>query len=248
MATHAIYNWDPATAPVNLSFVQRATFHGSGFPARLHDQAFVTTSGPTWASGAPKLKGKRIIRFVLGDQGELQSGPTNFIEYGGSGRASAAALAAGPDGLYFSDLYKDDGSSPLDTGANILRVRYSGHAGSDGTAVSEHLFGTPRNDTISGGGGHDLLAGKAGADRLLGGAGRDILLGDAGNDQLVGGAGPDRLVAGGARDRIRGGGGNDVVLVRDGFVDTVSCGGGRDRAVADAFDTVASDCERRLAG
>jgi hypothetical protein len=41
------------------------------------------------------------------------------------GKATAAGLAAGPDGLYFTDLYKDrDFVSPIDRGANLLRVRY----------------------------------------------------------------------------------------------------------------------------
>ena len=29
------------------------------------------------------------------------------VEYNGSGRATAVGLASGPDGLYFTDLYKD---------------------------------------------------------------------------------------------------------------------------------------------
>ena len=31
------------------------------------------------------------------------------MKYNGTGQATLAALAAGPDGLYFSDLYRDDG-------------------------------------------------------------------------------------------------------------------------------------------
>jgi hypothetical protein len=37
--------------------------------------------------------------------------------------------------------------------------------------------------------------------------------------------------------------GNDVVRVRDGAADRVTCGAGRDRVVADAQDSVARDCE-----
>lgn len=263
MERHAIYNWDPATAPVNISFVQHATFGGSGFPASLHDQAFVTTSGPTWASGAPKLKGKRIVRFVLAGDGALKSGPRNFIEYAGTGKASAAALAAGPDGLYFSDLYRDDGTSPLDPGANILRVRYTGHAGNHGTAASEHLYGDNGRDRLAGGGGDDLIVGRGGADRLWGQVGKDILIGGAHNDRLdggahadlvnggtqadllIGGRGADHLWGGKGRDRIRAGAGNDVIRVRDGSVDRISCGSGRDRVIGDSFDKIAADCERR---
>ncbi len=128
METHAIYNWDPAHGPVNIAFVEPQTFAGSGFPASKHDHAFVTESGPTYGSG-PMVKGKRIVEFVVGQNENLLSGPTTFAEYRGVGKASAAALAAGPDGLYFSDLYKDESSNPLEPGANILRIRHVGHSG-----------------------------------------------------------------------------------------------------------------------
>jgi hypothetical protein len=55
----------------------------------------------------------------------LLSGPTTLIEYTGTGKGTAVGLAAGPDGLYFSDLYKDTGTSPIDPGANIYRIRPS---------------------------------------------------------------------------------------------------------------------------
>jgi hypothetical protein len=47
------------------------------------------------------------------------------VEYTGSGKATAAGLAATPDGLYFTDLYKDlNSTSAIDPGARLLRVRY----------------------------------------------------------------------------------------------------------------------------
>jgi hypothetical protein len=52
--------------------------------------------------------------------------------YNGGGNSSAAALAAGPDGLYFSDLYKEDGgANPVARGAHILRMSYSPQLPSD---------------------------------------------------------------------------------------------------------------------
>lgn len=128
MLNYAIYNWNPATAPVNIAFIQPGTFGGSGFPADKMDHAFVTESGPTWASG-PVSNGKRITEFVLDAAGNRLSGPTPLAVYSGTGKATAVALAAGPDGLYFSDLYKDvDYSSPIDRGANILRIKFVGTA------------------------------------------------------------------------------------------------------------------------
>lgn len=128
MQINAIDTWNPATAPVDIAFIQNGTFGGSGFPAEKLDHAFVTLSGPTWATG-PQSRGKRIEEFVVDTNGVLVSGPTPFISYNGSGKASAAGMSAGPDGLYFTDLYKDlDYNSPIDPGANILRIRFVGVA------------------------------------------------------------------------------------------------------------------------
>lgn len=128
MTNYAIYIWNPATAPVNIAFTEPATFGGSQFPTEKMDHAWVTESGPTYATG-PVSNGKRITEFVLDPSGNLVSGPTPLIEYEGSGKATVCALAAGPDGLYFSDLYKDlDYTSPVDRGANILRIRFVGSA------------------------------------------------------------------------------------------------------------------------
>ncbi len=128
MLNFAIYNWNPAVGPVNMAFIQPSTFGGSGFPAAKFDHMFISESGPTWASG-PQNDGKRISEFVLNSAGARVSGPTPLIEYTGSGKASVVALAAGPDGLYFSDFYKDlDFVSPIDRGSNILRVRFVGDA------------------------------------------------------------------------------------------------------------------------
>lgn len=125
MAINAIYNWNPAHAPVNITFVQPETFQGSHFPASWMDTAFVSESGPTYATG-PQTRGKRIVTFNLDASGQLLSGPQPFVEYVGTGQATVVGLAAGPDGLYFTELYRDEGaSSPIDPGARVLRVRYA---------------------------------------------------------------------------------------------------------------------------
>lgn len=128
MHTGAIYNWTPSVAPVNLSFIQASTFGGSRFPASKMDHVFVTESGPTWGTGPQEL-GKIISEFVLDGAGNLVAGPTPFVQYNGYGKATCVGLAAGPDGLYFSDLYQDvDYQTPIDPGANVLRIRFAGEA------------------------------------------------------------------------------------------------------------------------
>lgn len=128
MTVRAIYNWNPPHAPVDLAFIQAPVFGGSGFPAEKLEHAFVTESGPTWATG-PQAQGKRVVEFELAPGGELVAGPNTLVEYSGSGKASASGIATGPDGLYFADLYKDQGyQSPIDAGANILRIKFVGTA------------------------------------------------------------------------------------------------------------------------
>jgi hypothetical protein len=110
---------------VNIAFVQEQTFGGSGFPDAQWDHAFVTESGPTWATG-PQVHGKRIVEFEPDPvTGELGGHPHTLVEYAGTGKATAVGLAAGPGGLYFTELYRDQCfSSPIDPGARLLLVRY----------------------------------------------------------------------------------------------------------------------------
>jgi glucose/arabinose dehydrogenase len=123
MTTFALYNWTPSVAPVNIAFIQPETFNGSGFPAEKMGHAFISESGPTYAAG-PVANGKRISEFVLDAQGNLVDGPLPLIEYNGTGQGTVVPLAAGPDGLYFSEFYKDfKAGSPIDRGARILLVK-----------------------------------------------------------------------------------------------------------------------------
>lgn len=128
MRNFASYSWVPSVAPVNLAFVDPGTFQGSGFPPRKLGHAFVSESGPTWATG-PQVNGKRISELELDGSGALASPPTTLVRYVGNGKGTMAGLAAGPDGLYFSELYRDAGyGHPTDAGARILRVRFVGAA------------------------------------------------------------------------------------------------------------------------
>src|SRR5439155_13097651 len=75
--------------------------------------------------------------------GNLSSGPTPLVEYTGTGKGTAVALAAGPDGLYFSDFYKDlNYSSPIDVGAKIYRISPAPAGSADTTPPT---VGVPAN-------------------------------------------------------------------------------------------------------
>ena len=113
----------------------------------------------------------------------------------------------------------------------------------EGRAGADCLSGGAGPDRVAGQAGRDTVSGGARKDRLSGGAGRDRIAGNAANDRLSGGNGNDRLTGGGGRNRYLGGGGNDRIFARNGKVDRIGCGRGRDRVRADAKDRVAGDCE-----
>jgi len=100
------------------------------------------------------------------------------------------------------------------------------------------LTGTDLADFICGGPGADSVAALDGNDAVVAGAGDDTLDGGAGNDELRGGPG---------FDTIFGGSGDDLLVARDLVPDYLECGEGYDVVVADPVDTVAADCELRLA-
>ena len=88
------------------------------------------------------------------------------------------------------------------------------------------------------------VSGDSGNDRVLGGRGNDRLFGGSGNDRVDGGPGNDRITGGGGADRLLGRAGRDFIDARDGRIDPIGCGKGRDRVRADRFDIIGIDCER----
>jgi hypothetical protein len=119
-------------------------------------------------------------------------------------------------------------------GADAVRLVILNHG-----AASSNVVGGPAGDslrtydfadTIDGAGGNDTIEAGHGDDTITGGSGRDTINAGAGSGSC------NFLVC-------RLGTGNDTVLVRDGEQDSVVCGDGSDRVVADAIDTIAADCE-----
>ena len=143
-----------------------------------------------------------------------------------------------------------------------------------GRAADYAIWGLAgHDDRLVGGSGEDSVSGGPGNDRILGPGvedhglptyekGSDTLSGEAGEDQLIGGLGPDRLSGGDGRDLLldalgeygkdrsadvlSGGAGDDELDAWSGAgpQDSLRCGGGSDRVVADkGIDRVAQDCE-----
>jgi Ca2+-binding RTX toxin-like protein len=182
----------------------------------------------------------------------LQGGPGDDVLDGRGGRDEAtyrderrrvrADLAAGS---------AVSAAGERDTLRSIERLE--GGDGADvllGNAADNVIQGLGGDDLLDGRGGNDLLQGTEGPhftgppdrDLLRGGPGRDTLLGDGGADSLFGGPGGDRLVGGRGVDVFDGGPDADRLRSADGRAETVRCGSGADRLLADAADRRAG-CE-----
>jgi Ca2+-binding RTX toxin-like protein len=116
-------------------------------------------------------------------------------------------------------------------------------AGDDG---KDTLLGTERSDQLQGGSGPDRLHGRGGRDFLYPSAGEDLVSGGPGSDFI---SGPRRgpSAADTQPDHYYGGSGNDYIDALAGGRDTIGCGAGHDKAVADREDKLLDgDCERVL--
>lgn len=189
---------------------------------------------------------RRAVSLALGADGAMEvrllrfpAGPRRLAD-GLSSQSQPWLTTASwsPDGRRIA--YVGDGECPTELAVHTVRVdtgvvrrvtrpcRIAGRSGPD------RLRGMPGTDALYGGRGNDRLEALAGHDLLQGGPGRDLLLGGRGDDRLYGGPGWDRIV---------GGAGWDALYSRDGAVDVVRCGSGRDTVRADRRDRVARNCE-----
>ena len=186
----------------------------------------------------------------------------------------ASAGAGGADTLTAFEAVAGSAYADLligDTAANVLNGAGGGDL-VRGLAGNDALVGGPGRDTldysshapaslrvgvrvdlargVASGEGFDLVSQF---ENVLGSAFEDVLVGDAranrlrggrGGDRLVGNRGADVLIGGPGRDALAGGSGRDLLLARDGTVDRVRGGTGRDRGRVDRADRVRS-LERR---
>jgi RTX calcium-binding nonapeptide repeat (4 copies)/WD40-like Beta Propeller Repeat len=115
------------------------------------------------------------------------------------------------------------------------------------SACDGHLAtiqGTLLPDSITGTDEADVIAGLSGEDYVFGEGGADVVCGGEGDQVLTGGAGADLLIPGPGSDKVRARAGHDSISLRDGSVDQVNCGTGRDVVRVDRADEVARSCER----
>jgi hypothetical protein len=162
------------------------------------------------------------VLIGTGTRGVLVGGPGNdFLQ--GAGGDDVFPQGARSDGA--DKIVGGLGNDLVDYSARSRGVR----ANLDGRGGD----GQPgENDTIA-----------TDVEGIAGGRGDDRLRGNSHENTLVGGSGNDRLNGGAGYDRIEGGPGDDSILARDGSIDAVSCGSGRDEARLDGLDFVGGGCE-----
>jgi len=166
------------------------------------------------------------------------------------GMLSAGAGGAGPCATVIRGTSASETLAA--TAASTRLLGLEGHDRLTGGPGADCIDGGPGNDRIAGRAGADTLEGADGRDTITGSTGADVLSGGLGRDTLSGGAGPDRLSdvaeayapAFAAPTRVAAGPGADRVDVANGARDSVNCGSGRDRVVADRQDRL-EGCERK---
>jgi glucose/arabinose dehydrogenase len=135
MRTHALYNWPEAHwSPVGLTFVEGTA--AAGLAPEKQGKLLVASAGQVYATG-PQRVGKAIQEFTFDADGKITAPPTMFARYVGESKGSIADLKLRPDGLYFTDLYLDDGEGgPSAPGGKVWRIRYTGSANFLASAVA----------------------------------------------------------------------------------------------------------------
>ena len=217
------------------------------------------------SGGTDKLQGG-------GNADVLRGGDGDDLLRDDDGSSPSADVLDGGAGSDLLDSYRD-GDPALAAPVDILLdgVANDGREGEGDNIVAVERFDVGAVRTFAGDAADNAFrAPEVGsAVRLSGGDGADVLNatdshgdevdGGNGDDTLDGGMGDDRLVGGPGRDTIAGdrparcnelhcditeGYGNDTIDVRDGEVDSVQCGPGVDRVLADPADLVTDDCEQ----
>jgi hypothetical protein len=179
--------------------------------------------------------GAGLATLRLGDGDDIAaltgSGLTRGVLVGGPGND---LLRGGPGDDVFPQGARGDGADKIAGGLGNDLVDYSAR----GRGVRANLDGRGGNGQR---GENDTIA--ADVEGIAGGRGADRLRGNSRENVLVGGPGNDRLSGGGGYDWIDGGPGDDRIQARDGSIDAVSCGSGRDSARLDGLDFFKGGCE-----
>jgi WD40-like Beta Propeller Repeat len=219
-----------------------------------------TDFGPVWAPTGDRIAYQRIEMGCFGPRQtyviDADGGPPARMPLGGerpSWSPDGRRLAFGPlltianaDGSGHESLRHYPSWHPTWSPDGRL-IAFGGGGGAGGpldvyTIGSDGFGETNITNTPAVGQSNPTWCGP-GDDRLVAHDTPSFLDGGLGRDKLTGGARWDFIDPGRGSDVVRAGRADDVVHARDGSVDRIACGGGRDAVAADPLDHVAADCE-----
>ena len=204
---------------------------------------------------ATALAGLALLAPATAFAASIDGGPGNERLRG----THAADVINGNDG--HDRIFARRGTDQL--GGGNGRDRLFGGGGDDESAGGpgrDRVHGGAGDDTQRGDGGADRMSGGTGNDTQDGGAGPDVIFANRGQDVSTGGDGNDHLWAMARKDvapgpgvdqvgdTLDGGAGNDRFRTRDGEVDRITCGDGRDRAFLDHVDVITDASAERPDG
>jgi len=117
MRANALYTWGPNNrtggfAPVGLTIT-------AGDVLTDRPSLYVGLFGSVHVPGPNN--GKRVLRFDFNPNGHLESAATDLAVYSGSMFSSVVDVEAGPDGIYFTDLWGES-FEPHEQGGMIYRL------------------------------------------------------------------------------------------------------------------------------
>jgi hypothetical protein len=192
--------------------------------------------GPTPVTPPPPPpagpKAGRCANLLATTAGQKLTGSAFGDEITGTEVADTIDAAAGDDCV--SGL---GGNDDLSGGTGVDTI--------DGNRGNDRIRGNAGRGNLRGGRGNDRVTGSTARDVLFGNTGRDRLNGGRNKDQLFGGGGRDRLTGGRGKDVIEAGTGNDRIFAKDGSVDRIDCGFGRDTVVSRDRKDKLTSCENR---
>jgi len=155
----------------------------------------------------------------------------------------AAAQSFNPSTIVGYNVKAGAGDDIIVLSGALNNAVVNGEDGNDrivGGDGNDLLIGGAGKDVLDGGLGNDRLNGNGGNDKLLGNAGADRLYGYDGDDYLDGGSSNDRFYPGNGADTCLGQSGNDYFFSIDHQQDQLFGGTGKDSALIDGQDVLAS--------
>jgi Ca2+-binding RTX toxin-like protein len=175
-----------------------------------------------------------------GGLSDLRGGPGNDTLSVLEGGGLALKGGDGDDTLFATGNL----AGTMDGGPGNDTYSFSGFGGGDLASFPQPSTGFDTLSLADGpvGGTWDLEKCGGCVERVIGSDGADVIQDGAGATQILSGGGDDIVEPRGGADTVQAGTGDDVIVANDGVRDTIDCGDGTDRVVADGNDEF-TNCE-----